>query len=560
MNLKNLNYAVSTFAAFLAMFPSVGFAQQFGTSEDVTMSYLSLITVGILLIFITIGLTKAWSGIMHLLMPNAKKKKSKDGSAQFLPEAKIVLGTVLASLLLFLFSLKTVNGLAPFNGPNGARFTAAIFIILAVVGTLVRLHWPRRSRQYAFGVIIGTVVTFILIGFKHTLFSQSHQDPFVMAMGMVCIVIAWRFLFGPWNAKIKAVVLGTFLFWVGMHLILREDPTQRSAHLMATGIALVPAMVWCALFLEYHKQRWSLVFLMFFAGMLSTAPILFYDRMVRSGVELQFFLFRIVPENFTYQSSAFVSGNVLGIHGLQSTVMSTLISFMIVGLIEEFSKYWVLRKSGEHAFRSIDDVIQLGIIVAIGFAFAENVLNPTYFISFVREFLVKPESPQWSAFIGNVMGRAILTNMVHILSTGIMGYFLGLALYAKPYLREVHRKGKRFLFCTWIHRVLRLPEKHVFKTEMLLTGFVTSLVLHGFFNFMVTLPDILPGNPRTIGDILGSPDGSFWHLIAILVLPSLFYVVGGFWILSTLFYKKTCMKERGHLVQKDTFVMEQVMG
>ena len=88
-------------------------------------------------------------------------------------------------------------------------------------------------------------------------------------------------------------------------------------------------------------------------------------------------------------------------------------------------------------------------------------------------------------------------------------------------------------------------------------GLLSAFVLHGMFNFLVTLPDLLPGNPRTLGDLLGSPPGSFLHMIALLIVPSLFYVVGGFWILSVLFFRKECMKERGCLVEVDTFVRQE---
>ena len=111
---------------------------------------------------------------------------------------------------------------------------------------------------------------------------------------------------------------------------------------------------------------------MFFAGMLSTAPILYYDTLVRSGVEFQFFLFKIVPQNFNYITNTFVAGSLFTQSGLRSVLLSTFIAFVIVGLIEEISKLWVLKKSGNPFFSSIDDVMQLAVILAIGFSFASR--------------------------------------------------------------------------------------------------------------------------------------------------------------------------------------------
>jgi len=235
-------------------------------------------------------------------------------------------------------------------------------------------------------------------------------------------------------------------------------------------------------------------------------------------------------------------------------IVSTLISFILVGLIEEVSKYWVLTRSARSIFSSIDDVMQLSIIVAIGFAFAENVINPVYFTGFVREFLLHGSAPDLTAFLSNVLGRSVLTSMVHIVSTGVLGYFLGLAIFGAPCLEEDQRKGKTHRLMVRVHQVLRLPELSIFRLRMLSTGLFCAIALHGIFNFLVTLPDILPGNPQSIGDIVG-PDAPLILLrIPVLLLPALLYVVGGFWLLTSLFLRKENMVQRGELIQTESFV------
>ncbi len=501
-------------------------------------------------------LAKLWMGIMnHSILhhqPIADIEKRKH--TPFMPSFHVIICTVVCTAGLFLLSLKTMGGVAPFNGVQGPTKAAIFFTGIGLFGLIAQWIWP-HAKNYVFAFSVGTLATFILLGFNHMLFAGTvQQNPFFMALGIVCVLLAWRFLFGPWSPHVKATVIGTFIFWVGVHLYCNEAPSERSARLLATLIALVPAMIWCALFYKEHRQRLSLAVLMFFSGMISTAPILFYDAMVRHGVELHFFLFTIKPENFTRSSNAFVTGNLVGVTGMRSTLIATMISFLLVGLIEEFSKFWVLRSSGRRFFSSIDDVLQLGIIVAIGFAFAENVLNPSYFLAFVQQYLMIPSTPQWGAFIGNVLGRAILTNMVHVLSTGTLAYFYGKLLFAGSLLEEEHKTREHHPIPRILHTVLRLPVKSVFREENMILGIVSAVFLHGLFNFLVTLPDLLPGNPRTLGDLFHAAEGSPLHYVALLIIPSLFYVVGGFWILSILFYKKECMKERGVLVQTDAFV------
>ena len=499
-------------------------------------------------IILSVILVTTWRKILH----HAAKKH--EGIVASLPSLYAIAFTVICTTGLFVLSLRTVGGILPFTGVSGAVSSAAFFILMGIASVVAQFAWP-KAKHFVFAFFIGTLVSFVLLGFYNTLFVPGvEQDPFVMALGIVCVALAWGFLFGPWRPHVKATVLGTFIFWLAIHIFFNEAPSERMARILATFIALIPAIIWCMLFLKEHKQRMSLVILMFFSGMLSTAPILFYDMMVRHQVELQFFLFKITPENFTRSSSAFVSGNLVGVTGVKSTLITTLISFLIVGFIEEVSKFWVLQKSGQQFFSSIDDVLQLGIIVAIGFAFAENVLNPSYFLSFVRTYLIIPEVPQWGGFMGNVLGRAILTNMVHILSTGVLAYYYGVSLFADAVIKEEHKEGKTHIIPHLLHHVFRLPEKSVFRYQMLLKGLISAVVLHGIFNFLVTLPDLLPGNPRTLGDIFSAAPDSFLHYIALLIIPSMFYVVGGFWILSILFYKKQCMVERGVLVKSDALV------
>ena len=235
-------------------------------------------------------------------------------------------------------------------------------------------------------------------------------------------------------------------------------------------------------------------------------------------------------------------------------VLVTLVTYLIVGVIEEGSKFWVLRHSAKQFFRSIDDVLQLAIVVAIGFAFAENLVNPTYFVGFVTDYLIRPASPEWGQFIGSVVGRAVLTNMVHIVSTGVCGYFFGVAFYASPLLRSQYAEGKFHPVVVTIHRMLGLRSEAVFAQTQMMMGLFFAVVLHGMFDFTVSLPDVLPGHPATVGALLGQPEQAFLSSISITLLPSVLYVVGGFWLLTYLFERKEDMKEFGAVIDSQSFV------
>lgn len=501
---------------------------------------------------------RLWVGVVNVFLCHTQPIKKIEGSNTYLPSNKVVAGTVLGTAVLFVLALQ--NGLHGLISPNqeaGIFLLGTVGVVLSCICLAFEQRFP-TAKEYVFSFMIGSICALVLIGFQRSLFySQAFTDPYSITLVVVTMVIAWRLLFGPWAPEVKATVLGTFIGWVALTMLWHDPAQTRIARILAGMVAFVPALIWCSFFLKYHAQRYSMVALMFFAGMLSTAPILFYDKLVRNGSELQFFFFRVVPENFNLTSSAFVTGNVTGISHIRSTLLVSFLSFMFVGCIEELSKFWVMKRSGRNFFSSIDDAMQLSIIVAIGFAFAENMLNPTYFMGFVQSYVLTG-SPDWSAFIGNVVGRAVLTNMVHIVSTGVLGYFFGVALFAAPVMKEAHARGKFFWVADGLHTILGLPEKLVFRRHMFLVGLFFAIGLHGLFNFLVTFPDLLPTRPRTLGDIVGM--SGFFDGIPLLLIPSLFYVVGGCWLITELFFRKENMKEHGRVVTTDTFVVDTIVA
>lgn len=466
--------------------------------------------------------------------------------------------SIVFTLVCLLLSVESLHALAlRFSDATPVitlpMFTG-MFAVLGVIWIGIYVWQPLKMQQHFFAFVVSTLIAFACLFARSVLLSEHSSNGFMMALVCIGILLCWKALFANLSTNVKASMLCTFIAWFGLYVFGNLQSGQHLGFLIATGVALLPAILWCILFLEYHKQRLNLVFLMFFAGMLSTAPILFYDFLLRNGIELNFFLFRIVPDSFIASSNSFVVSSIALSSSLHTKVTATLVSFLIVGLIEELSKFWVLKKSGSNFFTSIDDVMQLAIIVAIGFAFAENIVNPSYFQAFVNTYLLNPETASWSAFLGNVFGRSILTNMVHIVSTGIMGYFFGLVLFARPYLEDAHGNKKRMPVLTALKTLFHTPEILMFKREMLIIGGLISIGLHGAFNFLVSLPQLLPGNPSTIGDIFNAPAGSWLHSIALLMPSALLYVIGGFWVLSVLFYRKENMKEFGHLLQVDTYV------
>jgi len=433
-------------------------------------------------------------------------------------------------------------------------FKGILFLAVTILIAVATLLGHRRGRGVLFSFITGSAVAFIMLHFAAMISQGSGgQNPFFIAFAVVLIIFLWKFLFGPWDSRVKAEVLGVFLFWIAAHIMEKNTLRENMATFLAILIALIPAGIWCLLFLRYHSRRISILLLTFFSGMLSTAPILFYDYVVRQGAELHFFLFRITPANFLQSSRTFVAGALTGEPGvITASVVTTLVSFALVGVIEEWSKHWVTRKSDPAYFTSVNDVMQLSIIAGIGFAFAENIVNPNYFISFVTNYLVNPPSPQWGLFLASIFGRSIITNMVHITCSGVLGYFYGLAFFAKPALEEDRAHGRRHRLIVFIHTLTGISRIELYREAMMMQGLLFAILLHSAFDIAVSLPETLPSHPQTIGDLfhIGGPLAG----VNLVLLPALVYVFGGFSLLTFLFHRKSDLKEFGYRLRQEVFV------
>lgn len=440
-----------------------------------------------------------------------------------------------------------------FLATHASRDITIACALLAVIAIdLLRRIRHRPSHLMAATFLGSTLAVGLIRGAAYALQSGG-RSPVFLALAVLLVVVGWYMLFGPWEPYTKVAVFGTFLGWIVYEQWALDPTSANTERAIAAGSALIPAVIWCWLFLKYHTERLVAVLLLFLAGMLSTIPILFYDALTRHAVTLNFFFFSITPLSFQSVARLFVQSG-LGVQGTTAILLTSFLSFTCVAVVEEMSKYWAMRHSAPQFFRSIDDVLQLSIMVAIGFAFAENVINPTYFTAFVREYLLHGAARDVRAFLGNVLGRSVLTSMVHIVSTGVLGYFSGLAFFAPSYLADRAMLGLTSRVRSVLARLLHVSEIRLFRVQMLAMGICAAVFLHGMFNLLVSLGDILPGSPQTLRDVLPMLPSVF-ERVPLLLVPALLYVVGGFWLLTGLFLLQSSERERGQKRIAEEFVV-----
>ena len=192
--------------------------------------------------------------------------------------------------------------------------------------------------------------------------------------------------------------------------------------IIAFLLALIPGFAWLIYFLRKDvlpepKRKIMRVFL---AGMIISVPVLIFEIWLLGDLE------RINMESKTFL---------------------VIKCIFVVALIEEMFKYLTVRFSILKT-SSIDEPIDVPlymIVAALGFATIENI------ILFYNQSTMLLDSP----FV-LVFSRFLGATLLHVLCSGIIGYFLAQSFY--------HLKQRRIL---------------------LIIGFILAISLHASFNFFL---------------------------------------------------------------------------
>src|SRR3989338_1617985 len=109
---------------------------------------------------------------------------------------------------------------------NDFSLSKTVIVILAVA---ILASWDimqrvrNKNAHYLFACILGTILSVGFIGFTDMLFApELKANGFLMAFGVLLIILAWRLLFGPWETETKATILGAFVFWITLHILWNE--------------------------------------------------------------------------------------------------------------------------------------------------------------------------------------------------------------------------------------------------------------------------------------------------------------------------------------------------
>jgi len=166
------------------------------------------------------------------------------------------------------------------------------------------------------------------------------------------------------------------------------------------------------------------------------------------------------------------------------TIINSIIGvIMFLAIIEEYIKHLTVRFIDDKRIKDIDDAITLSIVVGLAFSFIETII---YAINVGDMAIVLP--------------RALLTIPIHVIASGIFGYYYGLAKFAKPILKANHKERRYQIRFKYLHTILRLKKSEIYEEEKIAQGLVLATLFHTTSNVLfemnlayITVPFIVVG-------------------------------------------------------------------
>lgn len=233
---------------------------------------------------------------------------------------------------------------------------------------------------------------------------------------------------------------------------------------IATALAATPAVIWFIVIFKGRKSsRWPLL-LAFFLGTLTVLPLM--------GLE---YLWMWYPDLDIYKA---IETNITEAH------FSVFVALVVVGMLEELTKSGVVRfiDKTRIGIQTINDAVKYSILAGLGFAFIENIFY-FYYIW---------QSSGFAGLLAPLIFRSIFTVCAHAVFSGILGYFYGIAKFAKPIVETKLWMGEKSHGAYFLSKFLGTNEANAFRQIMLIKGLIIAMMMHAFFNFFLDFQMLTP--------------------------------------------------------------------
>lgn len=192
-------------------------------------------------------------------------------------------------------------------------------------------------------------------------------------------------------------------------------------------VVVLPVVFWFWFFRKQDRaepEPKALLFKVFLGGI----PVVILASIAEGMLEALFF-----PEI----SEKMAGSPTVGLGDFTSSAsefFGFLAIYFLAGPVEEFMKFFILKRLvfRRIAFNQVADGLIYGVTIALSFSLIENSL---YFANIFSEFALSAD------FIAIVIIRGVITTMLHVLATAILGLYMGRAKFSNANRSEIMYKG-----------------------------------------------------------------------------------------------------------------------
>jgi RsiW-degrading membrane proteinase PrsW (M82 family) len=146
---------------------------------------------------------------------------------------------------------------------------------------------------------------------------------------------------------------------------------------------------------------------------------------------------------------------------------------LLIGASIEYFKNFIVRIIGSRFFQDIDDVIDLSFASALGFTFTENIVEFSITFSGNNPDVVGPIK-----MLKYFLIREFFILPIHLFTSGIFGYFYGVAIFASDTFKKQNMKN---IFFRIPFSLFSFLPGETFKIVKIFQGTILSIFLYGTF-------------------------------------------------------------------------------
>ncbi|GEM_PF-4092302 len=149
-------------------------------------------------------------------------------------------------------------------------------------------------------------------------------------------------------------------------------------------------------------------------------------------------------------------------------------SAMLFAVLEEYFKYLINPFLVYKRLNSVVSAIVNTLYVGLAFAFVENTL-----------FFVNNQASD--ALTTIFIFRSLFTTLLHVCASGLLGYFYGLSLFAKPIVANYEIEKSQYSTLASLRALLGVRKKSIFQSVSITQGFFVAALVHALFNLLLYL-------------------------------------------------------------------------